>query len=119
MTQTRIDSNSRIWINFPIYYSTGLTNFQDLLFCKVNSIPITCVPDTDAPFRLRISNSPINIPVGEEFDLTVFGITTPNKEARDSTDNQGETLFLGVDQGPTYNYYSEFIHLTPPQVYAL
>ncbi len=62
MNKSRISSDSRIFINFPLYYSPHLINFDHHLNCKINlTLKITCNPDPDAPYRLIIKNSPINI----------------------------------------------------------
>ena len=52
----------------------------------------------------------------EKFNLTVFGVVTPKFSERYALENKKETLFVGVDQGPSFNYYTEYIHLDPPAV---
>lgn len=117
MSQSRINSRSRIYINFPLYYSPGITNFPDQLQCKLDNIWISCKKDTTTPYRIIISNSPLVILADQVFTLTIFGIVAPQYAKRNNPAYAQDTLFLGVDPG-SGNQFSEFIHLTPPPVKA-
>ena len=76
MQNSSINSLSVIYVVFPIYYSPKITNDDTMLICLINSIITAC--QRDISYRLIVYNSPINIPIGETFYLTIQGIVAPS-----------------------------------------
>lgn len=40
MREEDISQVTKIYINFPLYYTPGITNFEDDLYCKINKVRI-------------------------------------------------------------------------------
>jgi len=62
--------------------------------CLVDSDPISCETDSDFPYRLKMSSSPLLYDVGDTFELTVYGFTVTNN---DVAEEDLEDLFFAID----------------------
>ncbi|KAL4450888.1 hypothetical protein ABPG74_011730 [Tetrahymena malaccensis] len=116
--QTRtvnLDSQSVIEFHYPVYYSPGAADFSYNLFCRINQTPVTCSRVVGYPYKIRVTNSPINVQAGTPFKLSVFGLKAPSYAMRYDSKYQDETLFICVDGNGTGNY-DEYMVLNAPDI---
>ena len=84
-------------VNFPRYYSERLWNYDYLMHCSINDVPITCQRSMHTPYQVEISGSPAIIGIGATYSISIFGIVCPrasylNGNAQFVTEN----IFFGM-----------------------
>ena len=61
-------------MHFPLFYSLGISNDDDNLFCRINKVKTKCGRILESPYKILIENFPITIEPGTSFNITIFGI---------------------------------------------
>ena len=77
MYSNDINSETIMYIYFPFYYSPGLVNSENDLFCRTGIYDINCTTNVMYPYRIEISNFPVYYTAGTTFNLSISGITSP------------------------------------------
>ena len=80
-------------INFPSYYSPHL--FQNDAYCLINDAQIPCVIDSNAPYQLIISESPVTVNAGTSYTLSVLGLSAP-RSLYTNDEYPQRYIFVGV-----------------------
>lgn len=94
LTNSYIDQNSVVYLHFPSYFLPAITNQQAKLDCRFNLDPVVCSTQSDYPYRLSLTGSPLYLNPGDTFNITVYGFIVPNVI---TTTSDIQDLFFAVD----------------------
>ena len=102
-----------VWtIHFPRYYSELIWNEDELIYCMINSTPLTCTRDPFTPYQIKLSLSPLVIAVGATYTITVYGIPCPRAAYLNGNNLFiTENIFFGMATTSTATSYSDYSQL--------
>lgn len=78
LSASNLNATSTVEVNFPVYHAPGGADFAQNLYCTINAIPVTCARVVLEPYKIRISNPPVNVYIGSAFKLAIFGLKAPS-----------------------------------------
>lgn len=113
LTETYLDQYTELYLHLPSFFLPALANNEDEPTCWFNKDPITCITETDYPYRLAMTNPPLALKPGDTFNLTIYGFIVPNAGI---SDEDQEDIFFAIYSPFKAGVYSEQTFLSLPSL---